>query len=345
LRDNLAPNHETQHANDILDRELGGTIPLNLDLRAKDGVLFEPAALQAAARVERWARAQPEVRAVVGPGALVERLSETLLGSRALPHDRALVEQVLLLTADQTTAALVLKPGGDRGRILVQLPDLGGRAFESFAVRLGEEASSAFAGLEVEPVVAGMSYVAYRGLNRLSGELVASLMAAFLVITLMLALLFKDLRLALLCLIPNAVPLVTCLAAMALLGWDMNPTSAVVFTVALGIAVDDTIHLVARSLEAERAGQAGDSAIAYAMVRTGRALLITSIILGIGFGLNAFSSFRVNRWFGALGALAIASAFVLDLFVLPALLRLFGPKRLRGANGVRGRAGDEDAPA
>src|SRR5690606_931103 len=101
-----------------------------------------------------------------------------------------------------------------------------------------------------------------------AGELVQSLAAALLVITLMLALLFRDARVALLCLVPNAVPLVICLGTMALLGWDMNPTSAVVFTVALGVAVDDTIHLVERSYEAVRAGLSGDDALTLALRRT-----------------------------------------------------------------------------
>jgi predicted RND superfamily exporter protein len=261
-------------------------------------------------------------------------MNEVIVGERAVPETAKLASQLLLLADGSGLDALVLKPGAARGRVLLQLPDLGGRHLLALANELQAFVDVAYEGLEVSAQVNSLSYVAYRGLQRLSGELALSLLSAFFIIAVTLALLFGSLRVALLSLVPNGLPLLAALGAMGALGWDLNPTTGVVFTVALGIAVDDTIHMLARMREGLRDGLRGDDVLYLAVRRTGRALFITSVILGIGFGLNALSTFRINRWFGVLGAFAIATAFFLDVLVLPALLKLFGPPSIRQGAGA-----------
>ena len=110
------------------------------------------------------------------------------------------------------------------------------------------------------------------------------------------------------------------------MGWYLQPSSALVFTVALGIAVDDTIHMMARYREGLVDGLSNHEAIHHAVIRCGNAVLITSLVLCVGFGVNMLSAFQQMSVLGALGTMVIFAALLCDVFVLPALLSLFGSR-------------------
>ena len=176
----------------------------------------------------------------------------------------------------------------------------------------------------MRPHLTGTAYVAYRGINRVTLDLRNSLTVAFVVIAIIIGLLFGDVRVALISLVPNALPLLAGYALLGAMGWLLDPTPAMVFTVALGIAVDDTIHLLVRAREELRRGRGLDQAIRLSVLHSGRAVVITTVILTLGFGMNALSSFPANRTLGALGAVIMFAALLCDLLVLPALLAAFG---------------------
>lgn len=323
LRDGLADGSPAVLANDVVDRELGGVITLALDLTGPVGAFNTPAVLAASLDVERWARGTPPFRTAMGPGTWAGRENATITGVNEVATEPELLAQLALLTEPSGPArSRLVTPDGGRARILVSLPDVSKSALLDAAERLNREAMRRFTPVGVRATVTGSPYAAQRGLSRLSSELLGSLLAAFVVIAALLALLFRDVRVALLALPPNVLPLVLCLGLMALLGWSLNPTSGVVFCIALGIAVDDTLHLVMRIREENAHGHFGAPARKRALLGTGRALILTSLILGLGFAVNALSSFPVNRTLGVLGASAIASALLFDMLLLPALLSL-----------------------
>jgi predicted RND superfamily exporter protein len=140
-------------------------------------------------------------------------------------------------------------------------------------------------------------------------------------------LLFRSPRIAFLCLIPNAMPLIVGYGLMGATGWILDPAPAVIFIIAMGIAVDDTIHLVVRWREELDAGRSNHEAIVGSVVHTGRAVLVTTIVLAFGFGINVLSSFPTMKVVAVLGATVVTVALICDLFVLPALLALWGEPR------------------
>jgi len=95
-----------------------------------------------------------------------------------------------------------------------------------------------------------------------------------------------------------------------------------VFSVALGIAVDDTTHFVHRYREEVRRDGEGSAAIRRTLIATGRPIVLTSIILVAGFLVNAFSDFMAIVEFGVLSAITLGLALVAELFLTPALLIL-----------------------
>ncbi len=320
----ISPDHETSVAGRLADDRLGGILGAEVDLAGPPGSMLEPKTLQALERISAWAHEQPEVRAVVGPSTWVSLLNEALTGRTGIPATRPAVAQLMLLAEGDPRLSQMMSTDRDRGRLTVRTRDDGGNAFEAFVSRLKSQVQTQLAGTGVSGEVTGTPYVAYRGINGVTSDLRDSLAAAFVAITIIIALLFQSVRMALLALVPNAMPLVVGYGLMGLMGWELDPTPAVVFTIALGIAVDDTIHLVVRIREERQAGRGLHQAIREALLHSGRAVTMTTVLLCIGFGLNTLSSFPSMQILGILGAVVIGVALLGDLFLLPALLVLAG---------------------
>lgn len=316
LRDVLGDDHETTKAADRIDAHLSGMVTPHLDIQAKSGDVLDEAALLAIDTLEHRAAALPDVRAVQGPGKMMRALKKSITGQAALPATRAESVQLLFLADDRATSR-VLGADKTRARVMVWTQDKGGSHFSDLCAALDDHVKAAeTAAPQLSIHMSGIPFVALRGFNRLSTDMLKSLLMAIAFITLVVFLLFRRVLTALISLVPNLLPLLLCLLFMRLTDWRLNPTGTIVFTVAIGMAVDDTIHLLSRFRE-----EGGRKAhIAKAVTGAGRAVLITSVVLVVGFGINGLSAFMTSRTFGVLGALAIFFALVCDLLLLPALL-------------------------
>jgi len=146
-------------------------------------------------------------------------------------------------------------------------------------------------------------------------------------------LLIGSLRAGLVSMAPNLLPILLTLALMPLLRVPLDIFTMMLGCIAIGLAVDDTLHFI-HGFRA-RYSETGDPhrAIEQTLDTTGRALLFTSIVLCSGFLALTLSSMSSLQALGGLTAFAIAAAFILDIIVTPALLVLVYPKREPGAPG------------
>lgn len=149
-----------------------------------------------------------------------------------------------------------------------------------------------------------------------------SLAFALVGIAIILMVSLRSVRLGLLSLIPNTVPLALGAGMAALLHKPLDIGTVLVTSVCLGIAVDDTIHFLSGYHHWLREGHERESAIAMVFTHTGPALVVTTLVLVAGFGTFAFASYVPNVNFGILTALILSTALITDLFLLPALLLL-----------------------
>ncbi|MCP4499053.1 MAG: MMPL family transporter [Deltaproteobacteria bacterium] len=321
INDVLGPEHSVTKANATLDAKLSGVVSIHVDIESENGLL-EPNALAAIADFERWAKAQPEVRCFEGPASRISLAAKLALGTSSLPQTKASIAQVLLLVDGNVPFDDVLKGDHQSGRVVLHIADLGGVGVEQFRSKLQPASTRFLDDKGIQTTLTGVSYVAYLSFNRISRELGKGLLSALLIILILIAFLFRKLSWGILALVPNALPLLATLGFMGLFQWRLDPPSTIVFVVGLGIAVDDTIHLLAR-IKQENKRHSLSRSLQIAVVSTGKAVTMTSIVLVIGFGINGFSSFPMNAVFGVLGALAIAMAWVCDVHFLPAFWILF----------------------
>ncbi len=158
--------------------------------------------------------------------------------------------------------------------------------------------------------------------ERLLESQIRSFVLAFLLIGPVIALLLRSARYAALSLAPNVTPIVLSLGVMSLFDVALDPATVMIAGIALGIAVDDTIHLLESYLARRRAGMLASEAIDDSLQTVGRAMVRTSAITTLGFLVLCFSEFLPLLYFGLFTAIAMAAALLAALVVLPALLLL-----------------------
>jgi len=168
----------------------------------------------------------------------------------------------------------------------------------------------------------GLMPLLFRTMNAVMISMAESYILAFCVVAGLMVLLIGSLRLGLVSMIPNLLPIALALGLMGALAMPLDTFTLLIGSIALGLAVDDTIHFMhnyRRYLE-----QTGDSreAIRHTLDTAGRAMLLTTLVLSTGFLIFTLSSMNNIFNFGILTAFAIAMALVADFLLAPALMHL-----------------------
>jgi predicted RND superfamily exporter protein len=149
---------------------------------------------------------------------------------------------------------------------------------------------------------------------------VGSFVSSLLLISGILVVAFRSLKMGLFAMIPNIIPNFIGGGLLYLMQQPLDIGTVLVASVALGIAVDDTIHILANYMRMRRAGHARNESIKQTLVETAPALIGTTAILAAGFGVFALGSFMPNVYFGVLTASVLTIGLVIDLTFLPAIL-------------------------
>jgi len=167
----------------------------------------------------------------------------------------------------------------------------------------------------------------WRNLFQIVTDLSTSLGTAAVVIFLVLSIAYRSLRIGLISIIPNMLPLAAAASWMAVTGQPLEVVSVCAFTVCLGIAVDDTIHFLSRYRDEQLVHSDRKVAIEHAFQGVGTGMIMTTIVLVAGFSSVLISETRDHRIFASLGIITLVTALACDLFFLPALLAQFDRER------------------
>ncbi|MEZ5977359.1 MAG: MMPL family transporter [Planctomycetota bacterium] len=152
-----------------------------------------------------------------------------------------------------------------------------------------------------------------------------SLFAMVLFVWIALAIGFRSIKLAVIGIVPNVVPIAALYGGLALAGRPLSASTAMIGTVFLGLVVDDTIHFLHGYRAARERGLSPRMAVASAYSRSGRAITVTTAVLCLGFGAAVMGRLETTIEFAVVSALVILLAWICDLLVLPALLMLGSP--------------------
>ena len=159
----------------------------------------------------------------------------------------------------------------------------------------------------------------------LISSLLSSFVIAFLIIFVSMNILFKSFKLSLVSIIPNVLPLIFAGGIMGFMGIELRPATAMTFSIALGIAVDDTIHFLSRFRSEFKLSNSHQKATSVTILTTGRAIISTTFTLAMGFIVLVFSNFKPNTEFGILSTIILIVALVSSLLLLPSLINIIKP--------------------
>ncbi|MFT4704118.1 MAG: putative RND superfamily exporter protein [Bradymonadia bacterium] len=343
LMETFPEDSEVYAQNELLERELNGMLPIEVSLRSETAGRFNDAdVLNASIRVQDWLDARYEV---LSTRQYADVLRETWVvysadesKREATFSSRAQVAQLASLLEGGTPDPLAPLVTADRRhmRITAQVRDVGSIAALALVADLRPVLEAEFA--EFDDVVvelSGDAYSASRGLDMLIRDMLSSLGLSIFFIFIILTLLFRSIQLGIISVPANAAPLILTLGYMSLKGIHLNTTTVIVFSVSIGLAVDDTIHILARFREEIARGYDLDNALIRTARGAGRAVLVTSIMLMSGLSVILLSSFVPVRLFAELTCITIIGCLFGDLLMLPALLKLFW-KRERAPNSATG---------
>ncbi|MFK5855189.1 MAG: MMPL family transporter, partial [Bacteroidota bacterium] len=206
-------------------------------------------------------------------------------------------------------------------RISVQMANIGTNEINSILTDIQPKIDSIFPPSKYDVSLTGTSVVFLKGTNYLVKNLFMSLMLAVLIITILMALIFSSARMILISLIPNLIPQILTAGMMGYFDIPIKPSTILIFSIALGISVDNTIHFLSRyRLQLRHNSWKIRPAVLGALIETGYSMVYSAIVLFFGFFIFTLSSFGGTEALGYLVSFTLVVALLSNLFVLPSLL-------------------------
>ena len=206
-------------------------------------------------------------------------------------------------------------------RISVQMANVGTVKIDSIQHSLKPTIDSIFNPAKYNVTITGTSVVFLKGTNFLIKNLWESIALAVIIIALLLAFLFTSWRMIMISLIPNLIPQLMTAALMGFTGIPIKPSTILIFSIALGISVDNSIQFLSRyRLQLKHTGHDIHSSVISALRETGYSMIYSSTVLFFGFGIFVLSTFGGTQALGFLISFTLLVAGLLNMFVLPSML-------------------------
>ena len=339
----FSANHPLGQSAAVIDKELGGVYSFQIMLEGPPESLKTPDALQRVDRLEEALRRFPYVRKVTSVADYVKRINKELNDGRAeanvVPADANMIAQELFVFAlggeGRHELERVVASDYSRAQISIKLQSMSSDLVLEQVEEADRMAKEAFEGTGITVLTTGSGRLFSTLDHYLVMSQLSSFGTAFFTVFGVIFLVFRSFRFGLLTIAPNLLPVLAVLGVMGYLGISMNVATVMVASVALGIVDDDTIHFINRYRREAAAGKSTDEAIEIATAHEGRASLTTAIINSAGYGVLLLSEYKPTAWFGGLLALTMLTAFLAEVFILPATIKLL--PRVFGAEALRPR--------
>ena len=317
----FSPSSEIRRDNDRISRHLAGTQPMYVVL---DGdaprSLTRLDVLRAMRDLQRFVDEQPGVDKTLSFFDYLRLVRGVLQPDAAdeMPAEQSEVEQ-LLLFMDAKELRAVVNADFSRANILTRTTLSGSSDVADFVRRVEGRAREIMPpGVHVR--VTGTVVLLNQSANDLVWGQVTGLWQELLALLSLLSFLFLSIRVGALALIPNVIPTIILFGIMGWSGISLNVSTSMIAAIAIGIAIDDTIHLLNNfNVELRRTGSQ-EKAVIYAIRSAGQAAVFISTALSAGFFIVCLSNFQPVRHFGLLSGVTMGVALLTELFFTPALL-------------------------
>jgi len=320
-----------QFYKDILffENEFGGIMPLEIliDTKKKKGVM-NLSTLKRMNELEEEIDEIPELSKTISVLNMVRYSKQAFYNGNPKYYQLPTEQEknfILAYTQNSGAQSNMLKnfvdSTGQYARMTTFMRDIGTERMELIEERLQAKVNKVFPEERFEVSLTGKALVFLKGTNYLVKNLVISLSLAILLISIFMAWMFRSYKMIIISLLPNMLPLLITAGLMGYLGVPIKPSTILVFSIAFGISVDDTIHFLAKYRQELIAHKWQVRKSVYAALReTGVSMFYTSVVLFFGFLIFTVSSFGGTKALGGLVSVTLLFAMVSNLLLLPSLL-------------------------
>ncbi|MEM6811435.1 MAG: MMPL family transporter [Pseudomonadota bacterium] len=295
---------------------------------SKSQAVLEPVFLEDVNKFAEWLKTQPEVSHIYAVSDIMKRLNKNLNEDQesfySIPDNRKMASQYLLVYELSLPYGLDLNDRIDidrqRTRVTATIKDVStveARTLIEKAVTWMEENNNSGASVSATGSTTLFNYIADRNVQSMFKGGIVLIISIFVI----MAVSFKSIRIGLLSVVLNSLPIMVTFGLWSVISGTIGFSIAAVGAVAIGLVIDDTVHMISKYMQASRhKGKSNEQSILYAFDTAGTAILATTVILTAGFALLATSSFKPNVDLGLMTSIAIMLAMVINFLVMPALL-------------------------
>ncbi len=325
----LPEEYPSRIATEKIDNELKGSVTLEIIIdTGKENGLYEPDFLnrleKAVSHIESLDYGEIFAGKALALSILVKEINQALNENRAeyyrIPQNRDLVAQELLLFENSGSDDLqdFTDSRFSKARFTVKVPFKDAILYKE----LMNDVNSYFSGQfpEAKIQITGMIALLFRTIYNVAVSMAKSYLIAIVIITILMIFLIGRVRIGLLSMIPNLTPILIMLGIMGIFSFPMDVFTMLVGSIAIGLAVDDTIHFMHNFRRYYEASGDPARAVHETLQTAGRAMLVTTIVLSIGFFIFMFANMNNLFNFGLLTGLTITMALLADYFIAPALM-------------------------
>ena len=326
------------------EQQGGGVMPMEIvvDTKKKNGLVRSIHPLEDIDKMHQYLSAQPELGKPIGLVEGIKFAKQTFYDGDTLSYtiptgtEMAFIAPYLKLGANSTSATTknannpsqllskFIDSEKRSTRISVNMKDIGSAKLPAFLNRIDSATKSIFDSSKYDIQITGSSVTFLEGSNFIIKGLSESIFWAFLLIAICMIFLFRSFPILMCSLIPNIVPLLMTAGVMGWVGISLKPSTVLVFSVALGIAIDVTIRfLVNYKQELPRLNNNVAITLVQTIKHTGISIIYTSLVLVAGFVIFCFSDFGGTKALGWLTSLTLVVSTLTNLILLPALIKTY----------------------
>ncbi|TDI73678.1 MAG: RND family transporter [Bacteroidetes bacterium] len=313
----------------FFEKEYEGIMPLEIliDTKRKKGVM-KLATLKRMNELQEYIEEIPELSKSISVVELVKYSKQAYYNNNPeyyqLPNSQ---EQTFILSYAKSSANSIgllssyVDSTGQYARITSYMKDTQTNRFDRIEEDLRAKIAKIFPADRYNVILTGKAFIFEKGTKYLVNNLILSLSLAILLIAIFMAWMFRNVKMILVSLIPNLLPLLITAGLMGFLGVPIKPSTILVFSIAFGISVDDTIHFLAKYRQELLSNNWKIKRSVYAALKeTGVSMFYTSVVLFFGFSVFTISSFGGTVALGALVSATLLFAMLANLLLLPSLL-------------------------
>lgn len=330
LIEGLTRKDELRTDFEYFEKNYSGVRPFEILITPKDSThtLWNPAEMRAMARLEEYLAKDFGVGFIISPASIAKGMYKAQNGNNSEfyklpPSDSdlvAMIADIRKYTKGKEEIRNIITKNAKQARLTGKMPDVGSKVFRERSAALYAFTQSDPAMKSINVRITGAALMFDKNNQYLVDSTIQGLFLSILVVALISAIVHRNWRMMIIAVIPNLIPIIIIGGIMGYFGIDMKSATSIIFSIAFGIATDDTIHFLARLKLEMKQGKSVLYCVKRSFLSTGKAVIVTSLILCGGFFSLISSGFESTFYFGLLVSITLFVAVITDLLLFPLLV-------------------------